>query len=68
MLIITFHLPVDQLAFYNNDLELVVESGLIEVMVGSSSADIRLQGEFEVSGEEKMIVQDRVCVCPVSVD
>jgi beta-glucosidase len=65
---ITFHLPVDQLAFYNNDLELVVESGLIEVMVGSSSADIRLQGEFEVSGEEKMIVQDRVFVCPVSVD
>jgi beta-glucosidase len=65
---ITFHLPVDQLAFYNNDLELVVESGLIEVMVGSSSADIRLQGEFKISGEEKMIVQDRVFVCPVSVD
>ena len=65
---ITFHLPVNQLAFYNNDLQLVVEPGVIEIMVGSSSADIRLHGQFEICGENIIGVQDRVFVCPVSVN
>ncbi|HMB23822.1 MAG: glycoside hydrolase family 3 N-terminal domain-containing protein, partial [Chloroflexota bacterium] len=43
---VTFHLPVNQLAFYDEDLKLVLESGKIDVMVGSSSEDIRLRGRF----------------------
>ena len=39
-----------QLAFYNLDMEFVVEPGNIDVMVGSSSEDIRLRGEFEITG------------------
>ena len=31
---VSFHLPVDQLAFYDADLNLVVESGSFKVMVG----------------------------------
>ena len=65
--LITFHLLVDQMAFYNNDLELVLESGQIEVMVGSSSADIHLSGKFDIVGANKMIVKNRVFVCPVKV-
>jgi beta-xylosidase len=65
--IVTFHLPVDQLAFYNNDLELVLEAGQIDVMVGSSSADIRLTGKFEIIGPAKMIVKDRIFECPVRI-
>jgi len=65
---ITFHLPVNQLAFYDTELHLVVESGRINVMVGSSSEDIRLCGEFEITGEKKMEVKERVFVCPVSVE
>jgi beta-glucosidase len=65
---VTFHLPVNQLAFYNNDLELVLETGTIEVMLGSSSEDIRLQGRFEISGGPKMVVDQRVFVCPVTVE
>lgn len=64
---ITFHLLVDQLAFYNNDLELVLEEGQIEVMVGSSSADIRLSGDFKIIGANKMIIKNQVFVCPVKV-
>jgi beta-glucosidase len=65
---LTFHLPVNQLAFYDLHLNLVVEAGKIHVMVGSSSADIRLCGEFEIVGEKTMQIPNRVFVCPVSVD
>jgi len=65
---ITFHLPVDQLAFYDNDLKLVLEPGKVDIMLGSSSQDIRLCGEIEVCGEKKMAVAERVFVCPVSVE
>ena len=64
---ITFHLPVDQLAFYDLDLNLIVEAGRIEVMLGSSSQDIRLRGEFEIIGNARMPIKDRVFVCPVIV-
>ena len=64
---ITFHLPIDQLAFYDADFNLVVESGSFKVMVGSSSADIRCEGGFRVTGEKKAVVKERVFMCPVSV-
>jgi beta-glucosidase len=64
---VTFHLPVDQLAFYDENLNLVVEPGTFKVMVGSSSADIRAEGAFEVVGEKKALVRERVFVCPVAV-
>jgi beta-glucosidase len=65
--IITFHLPVDQLAFYDLDLDLIVEAGTIKVMLGSSSEDIRLSGEFVIVGAKKIPVKKRVFVCPVTV-
>ncbi len=65
---ITFHLPVDQLAFHDLDLNLIVEAGMMDVMVGSSSEDIRLHGRLEIVGERTTMVKERVFVCPVSVD
>ena len=65
---IRFELPVNQLAFYNQDLSLVLERGIVDVMIGSSSEDIRQQGSFEIVGDEKMVVTDRVFVCPVSLE
>ena len=38
---ITFQLDVRQLGFYNQAMAYVVEPGVIEVMIGSSSQDIR---------------------------
>lgn len=64
---VTFSLPVDQLAFFDPELELVLEPGQIRVMVGSSSDDIRLTGEFEITGAGKVPLQERVFVCPVQV-
>lgn len=64
---VTFHLPVDQLAFYDNNMNLVLEPGRIFVMLGSSSDDIRLNGEFEITGKGTMPVKERVFVCPVEV-
>jgi len=64
---VTFHLPVDQLAFHNQDKALVLEAGKILVMLGSSSEDIRLHGEFELVGEKCMKVKNRVFFCPVDV-
>ncbi len=47
---VSFSLKISQLAFYNVDMEFVVEPGNIDVMAGSSSEDIRLKGEFEITG------------------
>ena len=45
---IRFRLTHDDLSFYNQNMEQVVEPGTFKVMIGSSSEDIRLQGTFEV--------------------
>ncbi|MFH0757989.1 MAG: glycoside hydrolase family 3 C-terminal domain-containing protein [Bacteroidota bacterium] len=45
---IRFRLNHNDLSFYNKNMERVVEPGTFRVMVGSSSGDIRLKGEFEV--------------------
>jgi beta-glucosidase len=64
---LTFRLPVNQLAFYDEAMHLVVEPGTIKLMLGSSSADIRCAGSFELVGAGKTIVQDRLFDCPVEI-
>jgi beta-glucosidase len=65
---LSFCLPVDMLAFHDENMDLVVETGKIKVMLGSSSEDIRLESEFEItSGTGKTAVKERVFVCPVEM-
>jgi beta-glucosidase len=45
---VKFKLTPDDLALYDRDMNFVVEPGKFMVMVGSSSNDIRMKGEFEV--------------------
>ena len=45
---VEFRLNHDNLALYNRFMEFVVEPGRFDVLVGSSSKDIKLKGSFEV--------------------
>lgn len=45
---VTFTIDDEKLAFYHENLEFKSEAGTFDVMVGSSSEDIRLRGEFEL--------------------
>jgi beta-glucosidase len=44
---VTFTLEADQLAYYGEG-GFVVEPGTVQALIGSSSADIRLTGEFQI--------------------
>ncbi len=45
---VSFILTNEELGFYNNDGIFIVEPGEFEVMIGSSSGDIRLKDKFQV--------------------
>ncbi|HVQ38761.1 MAG TPA: fibronectin type III-like domain-contianing protein, partial [Pyrinomonadaceae bacterium] len=45
---VTFTLTPDDLALWDRNMHFIVEPGLFKVMVGASSDDIRVTGEFEV--------------------
>lgn len=45
-----FNVPVNQLAFLDSQMRWVVEPGEIRLMIGSSSADIRLRGALTIEG------------------
>jgi beta-glucosidase len=50
---ITFTIIPEYLELVNAEMKRVVEPGAFKVMVGASSTDIRLQGEFEITGKAK---------------
>ncbi|MCL6624957.1 glycoside hydrolase family 3 N-terminal domain-containing protein [Alicyclobacillus shizuokensis] len=64
---VTFTLSAHQLGFYNRAMEFVVEPGEIEVMVGTSSEDIRLQGAFTLTGETARVEDEKVFTTRVRV-
>jgi len=47
---VTIELTPEELGFYDENLDFVVEPGIYEVMIGASSDDIRLKTSFEVKG------------------
>ena len=52
---VMFKVPSEILAFYNKDIRLIIEPGVFEVLVGSSSVNIKVKGEFEIEGTPKVI-------------
>jgi beta-glucosidase len=47
---VEFELPVQELACYDINMKLAVEPGVFAVMVGTSSKNLALKGQFEVRG------------------
>ena len=47
---VVFRLTPELLSLYDRNLERIVEPGQFKVMIGSSCEDIRLRGEFVVTG------------------
>jgi len=45
---IEFTIDKEKLSFYNDKLEFIAEAGDFEVMIGASSADIKLKSDFEL--------------------
>ena len=64
---LVFQLPVDLLAFYDEHLKLVVEAGKVDIFIGSSSEDIRLQGDIQITGSTRAAVKQRLFYCPVAI-
>jgi beta-glucosidase len=50
-----FSIPAETLAFFDTLHRLIVEPGRVLVLLGSSSADIRLQGEFSITGPTRVV-------------
>ena len=48
---VEFEVGKEELGFLDAAMKFIVEPGTFEVMVGASSADIRLKGKFEITGK-----------------
>jgi beta-xylosidase len=64
---VTFRLHADRTAFAGRSGQRVVEPGRIDVLIGSSAADIRLAGTLAMHGPERVVGPDRVLSTPVVV-
>jgi hypothetical protein len=56
---VRFTVQLSQLAFLDRTMRWVVEPGEMDVLIGASSQDIRLQGSFTIVGETREIGAER---------
>ncbi|MCB9099910.1 MAG: glycoside hydrolase family 3 C-terminal domain-containing protein [Anaerolineales bacterium] len=65
---VTFELFTNQLGFYDQKMQYVVEPGTLDLMVGSSSEDLPLKGRLEITGETTDISRDKQFFSQVRVN
>ncbi len=52
---VSFEVPVNLLAYYDRQMNYVVEPGTVDIMIGSSSADIRAQETLTLAGDPAQV-------------
>jgi beta-glucosidase len=56
---VRIEVPAAMLAFHGADMQLAVEPGDLEILIGSSSADIRLRADVALTGPRAVLDSDR---------
>jgi beta-glucosidase len=65
---VRFRVHADRTAFTGRDLRRIVEPGDIEVLVGTSAADLPLRATVRLTGGEREVGPDRQLVTPAEID
>ena len=65
---VKFSHSLKQLGYYNQNMEYVVEPGILEIMVGNQSGIFAATGKVEIVGEKKNVKNRSVYTCPVSME
>jgi Glycosyl hydrolase family 3 C-terminal domain/Fibronectin type III-like domain len=64
---VRFQVHADRTAYPNRKLERIVEPGDIEVMVGTSAADLPCRGRVRLTGPLRVVGHDRQLLTPVEL-
>jgi beta-glucosidase-like glycosyl hydrolase len=64
---VRFRVRADRTAYPNRNFERIVEPGDIEVMVGTSAADLPCRGRVRLTGSPRVVGHDRQLVTPVEL-
>jgi beta-glucosidase len=64
---VRFRVHTDRTAYPDRDLERIVEPGDLEVMVGTSAADLPCRGRVRLTGAPRVAGHDRQLVTPVEL-
>ncbi|TWD82638.1 beta-glucosidase [Kribbella amoyensis] len=64
---VTFTVHADRTAYTGPDLRRIVEPGDVEILVGTSSADLSCRATVRLTGEVRPVGHDRTMVTPVGL-
>ncbi|MEU0092508.1 glycoside hydrolase family 3 N-terminal domain-containing protein [Kribbella sp. NPDC006257] len=64
---VTFHVHAHRTAYSGPDLRRIVEAGDLEVLVGTSSADLPCSGTVRLIGNTRVVGHDRKMITPVDL-
>ncbi|MEI8409872.1 MULTISPECIES: glycoside hydrolase family 3 N-terminal domain-containing protein [unclassified Kribbella] len=64
---VTFRVHADRTAYTGPDLRRIVEPGDVEVMIGTSSADLPCRAFVRVTGDVRVVGHDRTLTTPVDL-
>jgi hypothetical protein len=64
---VRFRVHADRTAYVNRELERVVEPGEVEVLVGTSAADLPCRGRVRLTGPPRVVGHDRRLLTPVEL-